>query len=298
MRGGLIQELPPAARLNTAMLASRMAGHAPQSDAIRPLFEALATGIAGVLAGLNPTPAQVTLASLGIVTVDFDKLAAETVGLAGARGALRVRPVAQRDFDMLLCEAAFGGTGQMVTDPALEEDRPASHIERRLRAHVFHDIVMALAGALKQAGAGDLARAEEKPGRIGRGRLAASEAYVGRFLITMFSLSAEIEIEAERDALRDLMGLGGGEETGAAPAHEQLGLPGLSPCMVELSARLPRELMGFQRVASLQPGDLLELRATPTTVVEVLSGTTPLYAARLVPRAEGRVQLDITGAVA
>ena len=296
MHTGLIQELPAATRLSTAMLASRMADHAPQSDAIKPLMDGMALRIAAVIAGLNSAPAQVTLASIGIITVDFHKLRDETFVLRGARGALRFRVASTRDFDALLCEAAFGGTGQVSSsDPALAEERPRSHIESRLNGFVLGEICNAMGESLKQAGAGEFSREDTKSQRPARGRTPASEAYVARYLITIFSLSAEIEIQAERDALRDLLGVAGATED-APPVHEQLGLPGLGPCMVDLAARLPREFMGFQRIVALQPGDLLELKATPNTTVEVVSGDKPVYLARLVPRAEGRMQLDIMGA--
>ncbi len=296
MHTGLFADLPPAARLSSALLASRMADRAPQGDAIKPMMEALGVKIAGVLAGLNPAPAQVTLASLGIVTIDFGRRQSETLRLVSARGTLRLRLAAGRDLDSLLCEAAFGGTGQMMHgDPALSEEHPPSHIEQRLRAHVFDAVAEALAQLLRQAGVEDLTCSASRDEARIKGRSPASEAYVARFLVTLFALSAEFEVQAERDVLRDLLGVGADHED-VAPAHAQLGLPGLAPCAVELAARLPRELMDFQRVAALKPGDLLELSARPDAVVEVVSGDRPVFRARLVPRSEGRLQLDIEGA--
>ena len=283
-------------------MLTRGTGVTDKFPGLPTLLESVAKRVAAELSAIMATPSEVRLGSLETGAVR-DVAALEMRGCLAAMLSLDawgkvVSALAEHDCVFTFVELLCGGDG---AEPRFSGERELTTIEKRLAGLLFEKVAMGLASALTGVAktevhvrtVGEMGALEALGQAAAPVVLAAFELSVigrrGRFVLAMPEAALEpvrkqLALAAEaRSSPRD--------PTWAAELEK-----GVTKAGVLLTAVLDELTLELGDLARLQPGRILELKATPERPVKLEAEGQPLLKCQL-GKAKGAYTLRVEGFV-
>lgn len=238
------------------------------------MLERFPAVLESVFSAMNPIKSRVTMMWA------IQSFARDAKGSAAQQFHSRLGPLdiwidAERDFDALLCELAFGGSGIDGGDD--EGNRPVSKLEKILREHVFQALADAMTGLI-----GTILEApfERLPPYEGDDEESApTEVLEIRYLLNAFSHSSEINVRLPVVMLETLLQ----DETMADASKDACLFHALGSCDLHIRALLPAEEMDLPTVLYLKPGDVLALGISASSPVSIICEDELIFAGEIRP---------------
>jgi flagellar motor switch protein FliM len=164
---------------------------------------------------------------------------------------------------MLLCELCLGGTG--LSGTRLDSDRPISKFEKRLKAAVADSLIAALPESARLAHGVSWGSAGPPPEDAVLREPMAETCICLKVLINAFALAAEFSILFQQSELEHGLQLAAYDE----PPSQNTVRPALEGCLFELQVYLKPQLVAFDKIMDIKPGQFIALNTSIASAVSV-----------------------------
>ena len=283
-------------------MLTRGSGVADRFPGLPTLLESVAKRMTAELTAITGAAPQVRLASLETGAVR-DVAAIETRGSLAA--ILRLDPwggvvsaLADHDCVFTVVELFCGGDG---AEPAFSAQRQLTNVEKRLMRRLFEKVASGLASALAAVAKGDVhARPVGEMGAVEALGQAAAPVVLAAFELCVIGRRGRLVLAMPEAAIepvrRQLARAAQAASSPRDPAWAAELEKGVTKAGVLLTAVLDELTLELGDLARLEPGRILELKATPERPVKLEAEGQPLLKCQL-GKSKGAYTLRVEGFV-